>query len=155
MYFFVQVLFWLELWNFNLILTNAKDPRYCPLFFPIIMALFHLFNGTTCTRLFTGIVTGIIKTNSYFQYKYYTYFVCLQVHVYCITKYVLILIILWVLSNTAGYNWGNIFDPSTKVCIGFHQTVSHTSQKGKSPKRHVWVWHNSFTFWYWNIQIKA
>lgn len=101
------------------------------------------------------VLTGIIKKNSYFQYKYYTYFVCLQVHIYCITKYVLILIILWVLRNTAGYNWGNIFDPSTKVCIGFHQTVSHTSQKGKSPKRHVWVWHNSFTFWYWNIQIKA
>lgn len=29
-------------------------------------------------------------------------------------KYVLILIILWVLLNTAGYSWGYIFDQSTK-----------------------------------------
>lgn len=130
MYFFVQVLFWLELWNFNLFLTNAKDPRYCPLFFPITMALFHLLMALLVPD-YLLVLTGIIKKNSYFQYKYYTYFVCLQVHIYCITKYVLILIILWVLRNTAGYNWGNIFNPSTKVCIGFHQTVSHTLQKGK------------------------
>lgn len=65
---------------------------------------------------FTGTVTCILKTKcSKFWNKHYTIFLYVLTGT-CITKYVLILIILWVLLNTAGYSWGyiHVFDQSTK-----------------------------------------
>lgn len=104
-------------------------------------------------------MTCILKTKCFkFWNKHYTIFLYVLTGT-CITKYVLILIILWVLLNTAGYSWGyiHVFDQSTKSLYWISSDCITNIAKREiiTKKRHVWIWHNPFTTWYWNIRSKA
>lgn len=76
-----------------------------------LMALLVPYHLLVLWHVYYSIKTKCFK----FWNKHYTIFLYVFTGT-CITKYVLILIILWVLLNTAGYSWGyiHVFDQSTK-----------------------------------------